>query len=84
MLPKDSKARREKQKANSQTRLDAHLEEIPAKTRVVPYSDELFRKTAIEWLVVTDQVRRSSLCVANSSLCECSQLMHLPTQSFGN
>ena len=56
MLPKDSKARREKAKANTQTSLDPHLEEMPAKKRVIPYSDALFRRVAIEWLVSTDQV----------------------------
>ena len=56
MLPKDAKARKEKAKADSQTNLDPHLKEVPVKKRVVPYSDKLFRQTAIEWLVSTDQV----------------------------
>jgi hypothetical protein len=33
--------------------------EIPQKERVVPYSDNLFRDAAIEWLVSTDQVHIS-------------------------
>jgi len=56
MLPKDSKARREKAKADAQMTLDPHLKEMPAKKRVVPYSDALFRQVAIEWLISTDQV----------------------------
>lgn len=32
------------------------LQEIPCKERIVPYTDALFRKAAIEWLVATDQV----------------------------
>jgi hypothetical protein len=29
--------------------------------RVIPYSDKLFRRAVIEWLMVTDQVRNSFL-----------------------
>jgi hypothetical protein len=56
MLPKDLKARREKAKADAQMTLDPHLEEIPAKKHIVPYSDALFLRVAIEWLISTDQV----------------------------
>ena len=60
-LPKDCKAQKEKQKGDSQTRLDAHLEEKPSRKHTVAYSDELFRKTAIEWLIATDQVSSFSI-----------------------
>jgi len=54
MLPKDLKAWQEKAKANAQTSLDPHLEEMPMKKCVVPYSDTLFQWLTIEWLVLTD------------------------------
>ena len=58
-LPKTVKARTEAAKKDAkQTQLDPHLQERVPKTRVVPYSDDLFRQVAIEWLVATDQVRR--------------------------
>ncbi|KAI1792038.1 hypothetical protein LXA43DRAFT_888178, partial [Ganoderma leucocontextum] len=55
MLPKDSKARRDDQAANNQSRIDPHLKQRPAQERVVKYSDELFRTAAVEWLIATDQ-----------------------------
>jgi hypothetical protein len=59
MLPKDAKQRRKEAEADKQQRIDPHLVEIPQKERVVPYSDNLFRDAAIEWLVSTDQVHIS-------------------------
>ena len=60
MLPKDSKVRREQAQVlaqmQTQMQLDPHLREKPVQEKVMPYSDKLFRKTAIEWLVSTDQV----------------------------
>lgn len=57
-LPKTVKARTAAaSKDAKQTQLDPHLQERVPKTRVIPYSDELFRQVAIEWLVATDQVR---------------------------
>ena len=56
MLPKDAEQRRKQEVAKTQRRLDPHLVEKPQKEHVVPYSDSLFRNTAIEWLVSTDQV----------------------------
>ena len=41
--------------------LDHDLREKKLSERVIPYSDKLFRRAAIEWLVVTDQVRNSFL-----------------------
>ncbi|KAJ7257844.1 hypothetical protein C8J57DRAFT_1074314 [Mycena rebaudengoi] len=40
------------EKLRQQT-LDPHLQEKPE--REVPYSDQLFRDAAIEWLIATDQ-----------------------------
>jgi hypothetical protein len=68
MLPKDLKAWWEKAKANAQTSLEPHLEEMPTKKCVVPYSDTRFRRLTIEWLVLTNQVcnklSRSCLCLS--------------------
>ncbi|KAJ7181815.1 hypothetical protein C8R46DRAFT_885243, partial [Mycena filopes] len=55
-LEADVKARKaaaaEAQKLQQQT-LDAHLRERPE--RVIPYSDQVFRDAALEWLIATDQ-----------------------------
>jgi hypothetical protein len=56
MLPKDAKNRRQATMKDTQQRLDPHLEEKPPRERVIPYTDDLFREAAIEWLVSTDQV----------------------------
>ena len=42
--------------ANAQTTLDAHVQKVPPKEHIIPYSDELFKSAAIEWLIATDQV----------------------------
>ena len=60
MLPKDAESRRKDADANNQLCLDPHLREKPQKEKIIPYTDELFRDAAIEWLVSTDQV-----CKAN-------------------
>jgi hypothetical protein len=56
MLPKDAEQRRKQATAEKQCRIDSHLVDKPQKERVIPYSDNLFRSAAIEWLVSTDQV----------------------------
>jgi hypothetical protein len=65
MLPGDVKARKAKTERAQQT-INAHLTEQKLAERVVPYSDKLFKKTAIEWLVATDQVSLPS-----PTLCHC-------------
>ena len=59
MLPKAIAKRRsdmiEKSSLN-QSVLDGHLCERPTTERVMPYSDQLFREVATEWLILTDQV----------------------------
>jgi hypothetical protein len=59
MLPGDVKARKKKAE-RAQQAIDSHLTERKLANRVVPYSDKLFKKAAIEWLVATDQVRLPS------------------------
>ena len=65
MLPKDARRRRDAA-ADEQTRLDSHLKDLPVKVNVIPYTDDLFRNVAIEWLVSTDQV--GGLCQDRSTL----------------
>jgi hypothetical protein len=58
-LPGDVKRRKKAAEVVTRT-LDSDLTEIISE-RVVPFSDKLFRRTAIEWLVATDQVGTSLL-----------------------
>jgi chaperone required for assembly of F1-ATPase len=58
---KQAKEAAEIDRDTQQSNLDGHLRKIPQQERVVPYSDKLFREVAIEWLIVTDQVRNHSL-----------------------
>jgi hypothetical protein len=67
MLPGDVKARKAKAEKRQQT-IDAHLTEHKVAEQVVPYSDKLFKKAAIEWLVATDQVWAAQLSFV---LCGC-------------
>lgn len=55
-LPGDVKKRKEAVEEVNRT-LDGDLREKNVSERVVPYSDKLFCRTAIEWLAATDQVR---------------------------
>ena len=59
MLPGDVKARKKKAE-HAQQAIDSHLIERKLAERVVPYSDKLFKKAAVEWLVATDQVHLPS------------------------
>ena len=56
MLPKDRKSQKDKSERSHQTQLHAHLQPVTPKERVIPYTDDWFRKAAIQWLVTTDQV----------------------------
>ncbi|KAG1849518.1 hypothetical protein F4604DRAFT_1810856 [Suillus subluteus] len=55
MLPRDTKLRKLDAAAEFQAQLDAHLTDKKPKDRIIPYSDALFRKAAIEWQIETDQ-----------------------------
>ena len=59
MLPGDVKTRKENTERAQQT-INSHLTECKLAERVVPYSDKLFKRAAIERLVATDQVRLPS------------------------
>jgi hypothetical protein len=45
-----------KQVRLTEGQLDEHLCDIPKTERTIPYSDKLFRETAVRWLIATDQV----------------------------
>jgi len=68
MLPRDAQNRRDAASANEQTRLDSHLKELPLKEKVLPYTDKLFCDVAIEWLVLTDQVRDFNWLILQRSI----------------
>jgi hypothetical protein len=55
-LPGDVMARKKKAEQAQRT-LDADLVEKKFVKRVIPYSDQVFKTAAIQWLVATDQVR---------------------------
>ncbi|KIK57888.1 hypothetical protein GYMLUDRAFT_171993, partial [Collybiopsis luxurians FD-317 M1] len=57
MIPADVRAHKDAQEAAAanQTTIDDHAVPLPPKECIVPYSDELFEKAVIEWLVATDQ-----------------------------
>lgn len=58
MLPDDAKHRKAKTKETlRQSAVDDHFAQAKPEEKPVPYSDELFQKAAIEWLIETDQVR---------------------------
>jgi len=55
MLPGDIGACK-KEREESQCTINSHLTEQKLLYHVMPYSDKILRKVAIEWLIVTDQV----------------------------
>ena len=59
MLPGDVKAHKKKTE-RAQQAINSHLAECKLTERIVPYSDKLFKKAAIEWLMATDQVHLPS------------------------
>ena len=57
MLPEDTKSHKDKIKQKlKQTQVNNHFRKAPPEKKPEPYSDELFKEAAIQWLVETDQV----------------------------
>ena len=57
MLPEDSKARRDAAAEKlKQLQVDDHFMVIPEEEKPMPYTDEVFKEAAIQWLIETDQV----------------------------
>ncbi|KIK81929.1 hypothetical protein PAXRUDRAFT_154892, partial [Paxillus rubicundulus Ve08.2h10] len=55
MLPKDAKQQKEGVLSHNQPKLDSHLQPLPLKEQVIPYSDKMFCEAAVQWLIDTDQ-----------------------------
>jgi hypothetical protein len=58
MIPEDAKARRQETNLNvkEQSQVIDHFMRIKPEDRPMPFSDGLFKDTAIQWLIETDQV----------------------------
>jgi hypothetical protein len=57
MLPSDTKERKATEHATLlQTQVNEHFAKAQPEVKPPPYTDELFKEAAIEWLVQTDQV----------------------------
>jgi len=58
MLPDDTAARRDKMAAQNvrQSNVTDHFKPATEEDKPKPYSDELFKEAAIQWLVETNQV----------------------------
>jgi hypothetical protein len=62
MLPDDTKARKhDLQQKIHQTQVNEHFDKAKPEDKPEPYSDELFKEAAIQWLVETDQVCTTSV-----------------------
>ena len=81
MLPKDAEQCCKDDKAKSQASIDPHLSEMPRKEVIIPYSDNQFRKAAIEWIASTDQVckRFSTLLFFSSCVLQPIQALEHPS-----
>jgi hypothetical protein len=79
-LPGDLAAEKRKA-AQAQQQIDAHLTERKLSERTIPYTDNNFRKAAIEWLVATDQVRLVHINIVGCKLTEFSPYRLLSTLS---
>jgi hypothetical protein len=58
MLPEDTKERRQAlaDQTLQQSAVDDHFKPATPEDKPTPYSDELFKEAAIEWLIETNQV----------------------------
>jgi hypothetical protein len=58
MLPEDTKERRQAltDQTLRQSAVEDHFKPATPEDKPIPYSDELFKEAAIEWLIETNQV----------------------------
>ena len=58
MLPDDAKARHQEvlERALEQTQVDDHFRPVKPEDKPEPYSDDVLKEVAIQWLIETDQV----------------------------
>jgi hypothetical protein len=67
MLPCDAKERKAAEHVTTlQTQVNDHFAKAQPEDKPLPYTDELFKEAAIEWLIQTDQV---SFCFAIQNYC---------------
>ena len=65
MLPDDAQARRAAHHLKlQQTQVNDHFPTAQPEDNPPPYTDELFKEAAIEWLIQTDQVSSSIIKTA--------------------
>jgi len=69
MLPDDTKARRQEalERALEQTQVDDHFHVVKPEDKPEPYSDDVFKEAALQWLIETDQVCLMFLIAVPSS-----------------
>jgi hypothetical protein len=76
MLPEDSKACHDAAAETlKQSQVDDDFTVIPEEEKPMPYSDEVFKKVAIQWLIETDQILFCSLLENHSYFFFLSQLI---------
>ena len=85
-LPGDIKKHKEAEEQATWT-LDQDLVEKKSLACIIPYSEQLFHRTSIEWLVATDQVNslvsfRLHFYRLHTPFCSPYKLFN--TQNFGN
>ncbi|KAI9440271.1 hypothetical protein F5148DRAFT_989071 [Russula earlei] len=58
MLPKDAKTRHKEalDKVMEQSQVNDHFHPMNPDDRPTPYSDEVFKEAALQWLIKTDQI----------------------------
>lgn len=56
MLPEFTARQRQGQEDKRQQSITEHLVEREPREHVVPYSDERFKRAALEWVIATNQV----------------------------
>lgn len=85
MLPEDTKARRAAtlEAILHQTQVDGHFKVATPEDKPEPYSDQLFKDAAIQWLIETDQVS-SSISFSLSFLINSQPLRSFEHQAFKN
>jgi hypothetical protein len=66
MLPSDAKERKAADHVTIlQTQVNKHFSKAQPEDKPLPYTDNLFKEAAIEWLIQTDQV---SFCFENTNI----------------
>lgn len=69
MLPKDTKAWQQilHEASLHQTGVNDHFAKANPENKPKPYTNELYKEAAIQWLIETDQVREFQICIVVES-----------------